>query len=204
MRFTLPALLLATAGCSMMKPSTAVVQPANDWRSVATETDKVRLRNWRSAFSEALAAARTAGHADEIAKQGALLEPDSVIGGAIPDGMYRCRVFKLGAKTRGLLDYVAYPWFACRVQQQGNVQKFAKMSGSQRQVGVIFPYDQLHGVFLGTLALGTEERAMPYGTDPQRDIIGFVDRIGPQRWRLVMPRPAFESQLDVMELVPQG
>ena len=50
----------------------------------------------------------------------------------------------------------------------------------------------------------TEERAMPYGADPQRDVIGFVDRLGPRRWRLVMPKPAFESQLDVMELVPQG
>lgn len=204
MRFALPTLLFACAGCSMMKPSTAVVQPASDWHSVATEADTARLRNWRANFTNAVAAARAAGHGAEIDAQGALLKPDAAIGGAIPAGMYRCRVFKIGAKTEGLLDYVSYPWFACRVQQQGNLQRFAKLSGSQRQVGVIFPYDPLHGVFLGTVAFATEERAMPYGTDPQRDVIGFVDRIGPQRWRLLMPKPAFESQLDVMELVPQG
>ena len=35
-----------------------------------------------------------------------------------------------------------------------------------------------------------------------RDVAGYVERIGPDRWRLVMPKPHFESQLDVMELVP--
>ena len=38
----------------------------------------------------------------------------------------------------------------------------------------------------------------------QRDVAGYVERIGPSRWRLVMPKPHFESQLDVMELVPLG
>jgi len=47
-----------------------------------------------------------------------------------------------------------------------------------------------------------EARAMQYGNDPDRDVAAFVERIGPARWRMVMPRPAFESTLDVMELVP--
>jgi len=51
-------------------------------------------------------------------------------------------------------------------------------------------------------AIADEGRAMEYGVDTRRDVVGFVERIGPQRWRLVMPRPHFESQLDVMELVP--
>jgi hypothetical protein len=55
---------------------------------------------------------------------------------------------------------------------------------------------------LGTLMLGQEERAFDYGTDPERDIVGIIERIGPNRWRMVMPRPAFESIVDVMELVP--
>ena len=49
---------------------------------------------------------------------------------------------------------------------------------------------------------GDEARAFQYGRDTQRDIAGFVERIGPNRWRLIMPRPHFESQMDVMELVP--
>jgi hypothetical protein len=31
---------------------------------------------------------------------------------------------------------------------------------------------------------------------------GVVERVGPARWRLVLPWPRWESNLDVMELVP--
>jgi hypothetical protein len=43
---------------------------------------------------------------------------------------------------------------------------------------------------------------MQYGVDPERDVAGFVERVGPERWRLIIPRPYFEPQLEVMELVP--
>ena len=32
---------------------------------------------------------------------------------------------------------------------------------------------------------------------------GMVQRIAPNRWRLVLPRPRFESMLDVIELTPR-
>jgi hypothetical protein len=203
MRLLLSALALACCGCSMLQPSTPVIEPQASWRAVATDADRERLRDWRDAFTSALAAARASGHGGEIAREGALLDPDAAIGGPIPDGTYRCRVIKLGAKSPAMLDYVAYPYFRCRVQPQGPVQDFAKLTGSQRQVGLIFPNDQLRQVFLGTLMLADEERAMQYGVDPERDVAAFVERIGPQRWRLVMPRPRFESVTDVMELVPE-
>jgi hypothetical protein len=88
------------------------------------------------------------------------------------------------------------------VQQRGKLQSFAKLGGSQRQAGIIFPNDQLRQVFLGTLMLADESRAMQYGVDEDRDVAGFVERIGDNRWRLVMPKPHFESIMDVMELVP--
>jgi hypothetical protein len=31
---------------------------------------------------------------------------------------------------------------------------------------------------------------------------GVVERIGNQRWRLVLPYPHFESTIDIVELVP--
>jgi hypothetical protein len=57
-------------------------------------------------------------------------------------------------------------------------------------------------IFLGTLVLGDETQALQYGQDETRDVAGYVERIGANRWRLLMPSPHFESQLDVMELVP--
>ena len=205
MRLVLCALLFALAGCSMIEPPTEIVRtPSADWKAAITDKDRVRLRDWRAAFVSGLTAARKSGHGGEIDREGALLDPDAALGGPIPDGLYRCRVIKLGAKSEGLLDYVAYPYFQCRIDRKGSLQTFAKLTGSQRQAGLIFPNGALHQVFLGTLMLADEARAMKYGIDPQRDVAGFVERIGESRWRIVMPEPAFESQVDVMELVPQG
>lgn len=195
--------LLSLAGCNAIRqPATMISDWTSDWRSVVTPADRARLRDWRGAFEDGLAAARKAGHGAEIAREGALLEPDAALGGPIPNGDYSCRITKLGAKSTGLLDYVAYPAFRCRVTPDRDLQRLAKLGGSQRVVGLIFPADAMRQVLLGTLVLGDERRALQYGQDATRDVAGYVERIGPRRWRLVMPRPNFESQLDVMELVP--
>jgi hypothetical protein len=184
-------------------PRQIVAAPTGEWRAAATDADRARLRDWRRAFVEALGKARAGGHGAAIAAEGALLVPDAAIGGGpIPNGTYRCRVIKLGAQQPGLLDYIAYPAFTCRISQDGRLQRFAKVSGSQRAVGMIFPGDAMRQMFLGTLVLGDESRAMQYGRDPDRDLAAFVERIGPARWRMILPRPAFESTLDVIELVP--
>lgn len=203
----LASTLLALAACDTIKqPATMISDWSNDWRQVATPADRARLRDWRGAFGDGLAAARKAGHAAEIASEGALLAPDAAIGGAIPNGYYACRIIKLGAKSTGLLDYIAYPAFRCRVTPDRGLQRLAKMGGSQRVVGLIFPADALRQVLLGTVVLSDERRALQYGQDEARDVAGYVERIAPARWRLVMPRPHFESQLDVMELTaaPEG
>jgi hypothetical protein len=204
MRVALLLSLLALTACdAVMQPARLIPEWTTDWRRVATEDDRGRLRDWRSTFVGALAAARRAGHSAEIAREGALLEPDAALGGEpIPNGAYRCRVIKLGAQSEGLLDYVAYPAFACRVGPERELQRLDKLSGSQRYAGLIFPNDAMRQLFLGSLVLGDEIRALQYGEDKSRDVAGFVERIGPQRWRLLMPRPHFESQMDVMELVP--
>jgi hypothetical protein len=204
---TLPFLLLITlTGCNVLEqPAGLIPRWTAAYREVISEDDRVRLRDWRKTFEEALAAARKAGHAADIAREGALLDPDAAIPGpAVPNGMYRCRVVKLGAKDAGNLDYVSYAGFTCRVRAERQLQRLGKLSGSQRYVGLIFPGDSIRNVFLGTLVLGDETRALQYGQDQQRDVAAYVERIGPQRWRLVMPQPHFESRLDVMELVPQG
>ena len=79
---------------------------------------------------------------------------------------------------------------------------FAKLTGSQRPIGHILPSVGERRVFLGTLQLGDERRALEYGHDRDRDMAGIVERIGEQRWRLAFPYPAFESTIDIIELVP--
>ncbi len=200
-RLALLALLLAA--CSAIPKETPTFQaPSTDWRRIATANDRERLRDWRTAFTKALGQARKAGHAVDIVREGRLLEPDAALGPVpIPNGAYKCRVIKVGAKTEGLLDYIAYPAFDCRVQPEGQLQSLTKLTGSQRYVGLLFSADPRRQVFLGTLVLGDELRAMHYGRDPDRDLAGWVERIDERRWRLILPYPRFESTLDVIELV---
>jgi Domain of unknown function (DUF4893) len=197
-------LVTTLSGCSLVQQSSGMLpRETANWHEIVTSDDRSRLRDWRTSFVAALKAARKSGHSAEIAREGKLLQPDAALGGGgIPNGTYRCRTIKLGAKNTGLLDYVAYGSFPCRIRATGSTQGFKKLTGSQRLVGVIFPNDQIRQVLLGTMVLGDEPRALQYGQDEMRDVAAFVERIGPKRWRLVMPEPHFESQLDIMELVP--
>lgn len=203
-RFLAVFAIFCLAACSAIpKETPTFAAPSTDWRRIATTSDRGRLRDWRTAFTRALGQARAAGHAADIAREGRLLEPDAALGPVpIPNGAYKCRVIKVGAKSPGLLDYIAYPAFTCRMAQAGQVQSLTKLTGSQRQVGLVFAGDPRRQVFLGTLVLGDEVRAMQYGRDPDRDLAGWVERVGAARWRLILPYPRFESTIDVIELVP--
>ncbi|HET7606021.1 MAG TPA: DUF4893 domain-containing protein [Sphingomicrobium sp.] len=200
------AAFLACSACSVIEqPSGLIPRWTSAWKEVATPKDRQRLADWRTTFVKALEAARKAGHTAEIAREGALLDPDAALGPpAVPNGLFSCRIIKIGAKGEGNLPYVAYPPFGCQVKADRGLQRFNKFGGSQRYVGLIFPGDAVRQIFLGTLVLGDETRALQYGQDELRDVAGYVERVGPNRWRLVMPKPHFESQLDVMELVPSS
>lgn len=190
------ATLLLLAACTTTPRPVPATQ---GWASVITRADAGRAHGWRTAFTRGLAQARAAGHGAEIDVEGALLQPDAALDApALPEGRYKCRVIKLGAKSAGLLPYISYPAFDCTVA--GN--RLAKLNGSQRQAGTLYPDTARRMIFLGTLALGDETMQRPYGVDPERDIIGAVEQIGPERWRLVMPYPRYESLVDVLELVP--
>jgi hypothetical protein len=202
----LPMLCLA-AGCGASdeaRPAAAFTPPAAEWRMLATNEDRARLRGWRDSFVAALTRVRAGGGNAKLLSEGALLRPDAGLPDpAPPIGSYRCRIIKLGARTTGLSDYTAYPMFRCRIADAGGGRlSFAKLDGSQRPMGLLYPHDGERMVFLGTVMLGDERRPIDYGRDPERDMAGAVERIGPRRWRLLLPAPRWESLFDVMELVP--
>lgn len=185
----------------------APVQPsdAGTWRATATEQDKGRVRGWYSSWEAALADARAKGFGGAVQREGVLLQPTAALPNPhLPAGEYRCRTIKLGTQGRGGLGYIAYDWFRCRVAAEQGLYSLVKLTGSQRPVGVIFPDNLNRQIFLGTLELGDESLPVNYGSDRMRDMAGLVERIGDNRWRLVLPAPAYESLLDVIELVPAG
>jgi Domain of unknown function (DUF4893) len=197
------ALVLAACSSGEKAAVAKAPAPAPDWRSIATEGDRQRLRQWRTAWVQGIEKAQASGHRAALAREGALLQPDSAVAWQDPPaGHYRCRTIKIGAKSAGMLDYVAYPPFACRIRREHGFMSFAKLSGSQRPLGLFLPHGGQRMVFLGTLQLGDEARALEYGRDRERDMAGIVERIGEGRWRLVFPYPHFESTVDVIELVP--
>jgi len=199
----------ALTGCQTVPsvpPSAAdVPQTEGTWRATATEQDRGRIRNWYRSWETALADARAKGHGAQIDREGILLHPTAALPNPhLPAGNYRCRTLKVGSQGGGTLGYVAYGWFRCRVAPEQGLSSLTKLSGSQRPVGLIFPDNLKRQVFLGTLELGDEKMAINYGSDRMRDMAGLVERIGDNRWRLVLPAPAYESLLDVIELVPAG
>jgi Domain of unknown function (DUF4893) len=197
------ALALIVAASAGVAAPKAVRPVVTDWRSVATRADAKRLHDWRDAFVRGLDEARAAAKSADVARDGTLLRPDVALPDpAIPAGRYRCRTVKLGRQGEVGLGYIAYPGFSCTVTTAGTLQRFAKTTGSQRPVGTLYPGGDRRLVFLGTILLGDEMRALKYGVDPDRDMAGMVERIGPARWRLLVPYPRFESTMDVTELVP--
>ena len=176
---------------------------ATDWRRVATPADRVRLRSWRQAWTDALAKVPLGAQAPILRADPALFDPDRALLRALPPaGAYRCRVFKIGANGTAMRDITVYPAVACNVDDEGQVSSLYKVSGGQRPVGTVFPDSAARAVFLGTMVLGDETKPLDYGQDANRDLAGYVERIGERRWRLVLPYPRFESLIDVVEIVP--
>ncbi|WP_343345838.1 DUF4893 domain-containing protein [Sphingomicrobium sp. XHP0239] len=196
--------LAALAGCAEVPGTPLADRTAQTgWRAAAMQADADRLRGMRATFLDARAEAVAAGYGDQIETLGAIADPDAALQlGSLPDGTFRCRTIKLGSRN-GTLAYVDYPFFQCRIRPEGAVHGFAKVTGSQRQVGLLFPDDAYRAVFLGTLVLGDEDRAMRYGADPERDVIGAFQRIGENEYRLLIPEPRYESQLDIIHLVQE-
>ena len=200
---TLILISLILTGCSGKdKPEASIAAPVvADWRRMITTFDRERLQDWRSAFTKALDKARLAGHSSSIAREGPLLDPDAALPQPTPPaGTYRCRVIKLGGKGALMGDYVVFPPAPCTLTDEREVLGFSKLSGNQRPVGLLFPAEGNHMVFLGTIILGDERRALEYGRDSTRNMVGSFDRVGNKRWRLMLPRPQFESMMDVIEV----
>ncbi|MCF8707725.1 DUF4893 domain-containing protein [Rhizorhapis sp. SPR117] len=180
------------------------VDPIADWRTVISPADMARLNGLDTAWKEGLSQARDAGFIKAIEAEGALLEPGAALPRAAPPpGPYECRVIKLGHPDgeKGV-DFMAYKSFFCHIEAEADRLWIVKQTGSQRPAGRIWPERDDRQVFLGAMELGEEKEPPAYGDDPERDLAGYVERVGAFQWRIVIPSPRQESRLDVFELVP--
>jgi hypothetical protein len=201
--------VVLVGGCKTVappdKPRPVVeVEQEPAWHSIASGEDKERILHLDDAWRQALEEPRAKGFSKAVAAEGILLRPTTALGSPAPTpGPYRCRTIKLGTKTGRGVPFNAYKPFACYVETEGDLLTIVKQTGSQRPAGRLYPdSNPKRIIFLGTLALGTEEAPLPYGERADRDMAGIMERIGPFRFRLVVPWPHNESKLDVTELVP--
>lgn len=205
----LAAVTALAAGCvdPRAKPVPVVVAPpptkADVWQGIAQSADRDRIANVSGAWAAGLAAARPR-FASAIREEGALLREDAgLVRPAPTPGSYSCRLITLGQPGRGKPALERFKPFFCYVLTEGEVLTIVKQTGSQRPAGRLWDDDNSRRmVFLGSLALGSEEEVRAYGDDPRRDMAGIFERIAPFRWRLVIPWPRDGSKLQVFELTP--
>ena len=204
--------LVLLAGCETKpklppgaRPVVEVQPPlkSNAWKGLATQADQDRLARIDSAWQQALTeAGRSFG--GEIRKEGVLLKPRAALPRPAPTpGSYNCRLIKLGQSAPKTRAFESFKPFFCYVEVEGDLLTIVKQTGSQRPAGRLWEDDNADRlIFLGSLALGDEQQPLAYGDDPKRDMAGVLERIGPFRWRLVIPWPQSSSKLDVFELTP--
>ena len=200
-------LLLGACASSTLPPPPPPPGPGpvlRDWRGIITATDRDKLNRIDAAWDLALEQARRQEGSGDLRATGRLIDPGAARRDpAPPPGDYRCRTVKLGSQGgEDGLGYVVYGWFGCRIEQTPRGLKFTKLTGSQRPSGLLFPENDREMVMLGSMALAAEPPANSYGQRPDRDMVAVVERIGERRWRLVIPWPQVESNLDLIELVP--
>ena len=206
------ALLLASAlaGCQTTKvkpvlPSPVTVEQAkaSGWLAIASVADRNRIDRVASAWTEGLAAARIS-HRGDVTEEGLLLKPRAGLARPAPTpGSYSCKLVTLGSDKSKSASFERFKPFFCYVEVEGNLFTIVKQTGSQRPAGRLYEDDvNTRLVFLGTLALGSEEEARAYGDDPRRNMAGIFERIAPFRWRLVIPYPQDGGKIDVFELTP--
>lgn len=206
----------ATAEASGTAPSGAPPSPAApastageqggsaDWRVVASAADAANLGRLDQAWRLGRAEAEDKGFAAQVEALGPLVDPNAALAGNLQPapGIYRCRTIKIGSQDGSGLGYVAYPFFRCSIElTPGGDLILTKTTGSQRARGLLYPDTERRLVFIGAQAWGMDETGFPrYGQQPIRDQVGVFERIGTNRWRMVVPWPRVESKLEILEL----
>lgn len=178
--------------------------PSSAWKAVATPNDQDRIDHLGLAWQQSLMEAKRK-YAKDIAAEGDLLKPRSALPRPQPTpGSYNCRMISLGAKDSKSSSFEKFKPFFCYVLSDDNgVLTIVKQTGSQRPAGRLWEDDDPNRmIFIGSLALGDEKEPLAYREDPDRDMTGVFERIGPFKWRLVIPWPRSGAMLEVFELTP--
>lgn len=174
------------------------------WRAIVSDSDKGRLTALPDIWRQALGASQPR-FGRQIRRDGELLDPGAARNHpAPPPGSYHCRLVKLGAAGGREPAYKSFPEFFCYIRgDRADSLFFTKQTGSELPGGYLHLDEDLKRLVLtGAKQHAAGDAPLVYGMEPDRDLVGVFERIGPFRWRLVLPWRDGKEGLDIYELTP--
>lgn len=173
------------------------------WRGILHADDQASLATVEARWTQALDEARRGGFTRRLASEGALLDPDAALPRATPPpGSYRCRLLRIASGSRRQRALTTRGPYFCFVGAEGAMLSFTQQTGSERPGGYLWEDGDTRMIFIGATATGPEQMPPAYGDDAERNVVGIVERVGPFRYRLVVPHPASGATIEVLELIP--
>ena len=174
------------------------------WQEEASAYDAGRLAKLDEAKAKGLEEADKSSSSSDLAAIHAVLDAPAVPGSADAlAGTWRCRTIKLG----GMTPEIIYSWFSCRISHHDGELRFAKVSGTQRMQGALYPDASGGFVYLGASSVKGEPPHHYSGTGAGAgaaatpdDQIGLLIATGSGSARIEFPYPVQESTFDVIEL----
>jgi hypothetical protein len=160
-----------------------------------TPFDKTRLDQFDATVASALAEARSGGSKEDLAILDAALAgtPLPLASGYDPNGTWKCRTIKAGGNPQ----LTVYPWFACRISEDGAGWQLEKLTGSQRTRGLFYTLSETRLAYLGAgYVIGEKPRS--YGQDARENQVAIAERRGKNKLVLLFPAPQYESKLDIL------
>lgn len=198
---------LMLSGCTTVqpeaKPTVGFVEVATGWHAEISPEDEQRIEHLPDSWRTALASVEPRNQR-LVTREGDLLIADAARDRpAPPPGSYRCRLVKLGPGTRRELPVRSFPAFFCYIRAEANGGlSFTKQTGTDLPGGWLHEDGLKRMILIGARQQVAGSNSVAYGTDPARDVVGVLERIGPFRWRLVLPWRAEPAGMDVYELTP--
>ncbi len=198
----LPLSAVSLSGCAHRPRPTVALEAAAPrpigWRALASTEDQARIdglpRRWTEAKTRI-----TRRYAGKVTAEGALLDPAGALPlPSLPPGPYRCRLVRLG----GTAPIASFKPDFCYIEGDAKGVAFTKVDGANLPGGWLFEDGATRQVLLGGTRRHANQQSPGYGTDPAGDVAGIVERVGPFRWRLVLPKAGRGALLDIYELVP--
>jgi hypothetical protein len=176
----------------------------DDWREIASAEDASRLGRLHQAWRLARAEADEQGFSAAVEALGPLVDPNAALAGRLqpPPGRYRCRLLMLGSQRSQQPPFVEGAWGSCTVElSPGGTLSLTSSIAPPGARGLLYPDGERRLVFIGVRSGEREDPpGFSYGSDPARDRVGVLERIGPDRWRLAAPWPHQGAKLELLEL----